>query len=127
MEYTLPDRLTFKRAEVIRLAKLDGKVIDYWEKEFGGFHPIANKMGEIFYSRKDVETILKIKNLLTEQRLEKNHIKKIISSLPADNTKNNDQQTISTQTTSAGTIKMIRKGLEEILTILNKNGKNSSC
>ena len=39
-EIKIPDKLTFRRKEVMQLAKLDGRVLDYWEKEFGAFAPV---------------------------------------------------------------------------------------
>ncbi|HSQ35811.1 MAG TPA: MerR family transcriptional regulator, partial [Candidatus Binatia bacterium] len=63
-EKKLSEQLTFKRKEVMQLAKLDGRVLDYWQQEFAAFSPITNQSGEKFYSRRDVEIILKIKEWL---------------------------------------------------------------
>ena len=46
VENKIPDKLTFKRKEVMQLSKLDGRVLDYWEKEFGAFAPVINQSGE---------------------------------------------------------------------------------
>ena len=62
-ETIIPEKLTFRRKEVMQLAKLDGRVLDYWESEFNAFSPVSNQSGEKFYSRHDVEIILKIKNI----------------------------------------------------------------
>ncbi len=59
-ENRIPEKLTFKRKEVMQMAKLDGRVLDYWEKEFCAFVPVINQSGEKFYSRRDVEVILSI-------------------------------------------------------------------
>lgn len=123
MEYNLPDKLTFKRIEVIRLTKLDGKVIDYWEREFGGITPVVNKMGEKFYTRRDVELILKIKQLMIVEKIDKSKIKKIIGGTGENTNENPVEKRVTAKKPDAGKLKIIRSGLEEILTILEKNGK----
>ncbi|MCU0288297.1 MAG: MerR family transcriptional regulator [Acidobacteria bacterium] len=123
MDYRLPDKLTFKRAEVIKITRLDGKVIDFWEKEFGGIAPIPSAAGEKLYSKQDIELIMKIKQLMIVEKIEKSKIKKIIEETLADFNEDLHRKTIKSQNKNAEKIKMIRVGLEEILTILNKNGK----
>lgn len=124
MDYKIPDKLTFKRAEVIKFTKLDGKVIDYWEREFGGITPVVNKLGEKFYTKQDVELILKIKQLMIVEKMEKSRIKKIIDQEDGRNSiKKPVEKGEDTGKINADKLKNIKTGLEEILTILNKNGK----
>lgn len=124
MEYRIPDKLTFKRAEVIKITRLDGKVIDFWESEFGGIAPMVTAAGEKFYTKKDIEIILKIKQLMIVEKIDKSKIKKIISDETNENSgKNAGVKRVKSQKANAEKIKMIREGLEEILTILNKHGK----
>jgi DNA-binding transcriptional MerR regulator len=125
----IPDKLTFKRMEVIKLTKLDGRVLDYWQKEFGVFVPMVNKSGDLFYTRKDVELILKIKQWMITEKINKLKIKEL---LKADR----EMQGVlggSTNTTTffgeeeknipADKLKIIKNELQEILTILEKNDK----
>ena len=123
MEYNLPDKLTFKRIEVTRLTRLDGKVIDFWEKEFGGIVPVVNQMGEKFYTRRDVELILMIKQLMIVEKVDKSKIKKIIAESGGNSVENPLEKGTEGKKPDAGKLKIIRSGLEEILTILDKNGK----
>ncbi len=123
MDYQLPDKLTFKRPEVIKITRLDGKVIDFWEKEFGGISPVVNKAGEKFYTRQDIELILKIKQLMIVEKMEKSRIKKIIAEIDGDSIENNHENRVKNQKIKIEKLKMIRTGLEEILTLLDKNGK----
>jgi len=123
MEYNLPDKLTFKRIEVTRLTRLDGKVIDFWEKEFGGIVPVVNQMGEKFYTRRDVELILKIKQLMIVEKVDKSKIKKIIAESGGNSVEDPLEKGVEGKKPDAGKLKIIRSGLEEILTILDKNGK----
>lgn len=120
MDFKIPDKLTFKRKETINITSLDGKVLDYWEKEFGMINPVINKVGEKFYTRRDIEAIFKIKQLLIVEKLEKSRIKKIIEN---DYGNYNDNITDSTKL-SADKLKTIKTSLKEILTIIDKNGKN---
>jgi len=121
MDFQLPDKLTFKKKEVINITRLDGKVIDYWEKEFGGFSPVVNNTGEKFYTRRDLELLLKIKQLLIIEKMEKDQVKKVmknefqlhpdsISVFPAREIKSDK-------------LKSVKNQLKEILTILDKNDK----
>ena len=119
----LPDKLTFKRKEVEKITKLDGKVLDYWQKEFGGFSPATSQMGEVFYSRTDVVFILKLKHWMVVEKIDKTKIKRMLSK--------RDSQTIDLEDVSLGNkelpdrekLKIIRRNLQEILTILDKNDK----
>lgn len=125
----IPDKLTFKRQEVIRLTKLDGKVIDYWQREFGGFAPTINKMGDQFYTRNDVQLILKIKQWMVVEKIEKSKIKNLLQAeqgIPgtySEKSSNNGHFAAETQNIPKDKLKIIKRHLQEILTILDKNDK----
>jgi DNA-binding transcriptional MerR regulator len=125
----IPDKLTFKRQEVIRLTKLDGKVIDYWQREFGGFAPTINKMGDQFYTRNDVQLIFKIKQWMIVEKIEKSKIKNLLiteqgfSGMYSERNSNNANFSAETQNIPKEKLKIIKRHLQEILTILDKNDK----
>lgn len=124
----MPDKLIFKRSEVIKITRLDGKVIDYWQREFGGFSPTTNQLGELFYSKNDVELILKIKQWMVEEKIEKSQVKEMLKGqveveMPEKELYENDIEE-NFKKISAENLKIIRKNLQDILTILDKNGKN---
>jgi len=123
MELKIPDKLTFKRNEVTKLTRLDGKVIDYWEKEFGGLKPVVNKMGEKFYTKQDVEIILRIKQMLIGEKRSKEEIRKIINGESAESSVKKAGKPGKNEKNKRDTLKMVRKGLHEILTILDKHVK----
>jgi DNA-binding transcriptional MerR regulator len=126
MDVKIPDKLTFKRAEVIKITSLDGRVIDYWEREFGGIKPVVNKLGEKFYTKQDIELILRIKQLMIVEKIEKSRIKKIIGEGENNKTEtpvNTDNKRVEGKKVDHEKLKIIKSGLEEILTLLNKNGK----
>ncbi len=121
-EIKIPDKLTFRRKEVMQLAKLDGRVLDYWEKEFSAFAPVVNQSGEKFYSRQDVEVILAIKKWLVQEKREKSKISELLLQNFGDlaNTQpGSPQEPVDTEK-----IKRIRRGLKEILTLLAKDDKS---
>lgn len=121
MEVKLPDKLTFKRREVVQLTKLDGRVLDYWESEFGGFIPVMNESGDKFYSRRDVEHILKIKRLLLEEKVEKSRLREL---LQVDTPSNISRpETVGNGKPWPEKREIIKRHLQEILTLLNKRGK----
>ncbi len=121
-EKKLPEQLTFKRKEVMQLAKLDGRVLDYWEKEFAAFSPITNQSGERFYSHHDLEIILKIKEWLGRDKLDKGKIKDMLlkyfgepgQARPAPLKGPIDREKVN----------RLRRGLDEILTLLDKDDRN---
>lgn len=63
----IPDKLYFKIGEVCDLVGVQAHVLRYWETEFPSLSPQKNKSGQRSYRRKDVETALKIKQLLYKE------------------------------------------------------------
>ena len=60
----IPERLYYKIGEVAQITKTEPYVLRYWETEFPFLKPTKNKSGQRLYRKKDVETILRIKELL---------------------------------------------------------------
>lgn len=121
-ESKIPEKLTFKRKEVMQMAKLDGRVLDYWEKEFGAFVPVINQSGEKFYSRRDVEVILSIKQWLVQEKRDKGRIKELLLQNYGDLA--NTQSAANADPVDPEKLKKIRRGLKEILTLLAKDDKS---
>ncbi|HVO29674.1 MAG TPA: MerR family transcriptional regulator [bacterium] len=65
---TLPDKIYFKIGEVARLTKVKPYVLRYWETEFKAIQPVKSRSRQRLYRKRDVELILKIKDLLYTQR-----------------------------------------------------------
>jgi DNA-binding transcriptional MerR regulator len=63
----LPDKLFFKIGEVSRLTGLEAYVLRYWETEFPALRPRKSGGGQRVYTKKDVELVLQIKQMLYEQ------------------------------------------------------------
>ena len=67
-ERTIPDKLFYKIGEVSGIADIESYVLRYWESEFHFLKPKKNTAGQRVYTRKDLETVLKIKNLLYKEK-----------------------------------------------------------
>ena len=61
-------KLYYSISEVSRLTGLEPYVLRYWETEFEELRPQKNRAGNRIYSNKDIKFILRIKELLREQR-----------------------------------------------------------
>jgi DNA-binding transcriptional MerR regulator len=121
-ESKIPEKLTFKRKEVMQMTKLDGRVLDYWEKEFAAYAPVINQSGEKFYSRRDVEVILSIKRWLVQEKHEKAQVKDLLLQNYGDLAAG--QPNASAEAVDPEKLRRIRRGLKEILTLLAKDDKS---
>ncbi len=60
----LPDKLYFRIGEVASIVGVEPHVLRYWETEFRSIRPEKSRKGQRVYSRRDVDTLLKVKDLL---------------------------------------------------------------
>ena len=67
MPKTIPNKLFFKIGEVCELLEIEPYVLRFWETEFPNLAPQKSKAGHRVYRRKDVEKIMKVKELLYEK------------------------------------------------------------
>src|SRR5262245_15327422 len=64
----IPEKLFFRIGEVCELIKVQPHVLRYWETEFPMLTPQKNRAGQRVYRRKDVEMVLRIRDLLYEEK-----------------------------------------------------------
>ena len=64
----LPDKLYYKIGEVAEIVGVKPYVLRYWESEFSVLKPAKSRSKQRLYKRRDVETLLRIKRLLHEER-----------------------------------------------------------
>mgnify|MGYP001574143630 FL=1 len=64
MTQLIPDKEYFSIGETSRLTQVKPHVLRYWESEFRLLRPARRESGHRKFTRRDVDTILKIKNLL---------------------------------------------------------------
>lgn len=63
-----PDKLYYKIGEVSRIASLPSHVIRFWEQEFSKIRPHRTPSGQRLYTRRNIEVILEIKQLLYDKK-----------------------------------------------------------
>ena len=66
-EIFIPDKLYFRIGEVATLCRLPAYVLRFWESEFPQLKPVKSSTGQRMYRHKDVESVLRIKQLLYEE------------------------------------------------------------
>lgn len=64
----IPNKLYFRIGEVSKLINVEPYVLRYWESEFPDIKPSKSKSGQRLYKRRDVEMLVKIKELLYDER-----------------------------------------------------------
>ncbi|WP_437733037.1 MerR family transcriptional regulator [Sorangium sp. So ce1335] len=64
----LPAKLYYRIGEVAGIVGVEPHVLRYWETEFRSVRPQKSAKGQRVYSRRDVETLLKVKELLYAHR-----------------------------------------------------------
>ncbi len=112
----IPERLYFRIGEVADLCRLPAYVLRFWETEFPQLKPVKGSTGQRMYRRKDVENVVRIKQLLYEQGFTiagaRQHLR--------DETRDGRKQTpLPFPVSSTAHLKHIRQGLQEILTMLS--------
>lgn len=60
----LPSKLFFRIGEVASLVGVEPHVLRYWEREFRSIRPTKSAKGQRVYSRKDVENLVRVRDLL---------------------------------------------------------------
>jgi DNA-binding transcriptional MerR regulator len=60
----LPAKLYFRIGEVAELVGVEPHVLRYWEREFRAIRPTKSAKGQRVYSRRDVENLMRVRELL---------------------------------------------------------------
>lgn len=63
-ERELPVKLYYRIGEVAEIVGVEPHVLRYWETEFRSIRPQKSRKGQRIYSRRDVDKLLKVKDLL---------------------------------------------------------------
>ena len=62
-----PVKLYYRIGEVAEIVGVEAHVLRYWETEFRTIRPQKSRKGQRIYSRRDVERLLRVKDLLYTQ------------------------------------------------------------
>jgi DNA-binding transcriptional MerR regulator len=63
----LPPKLYFRIGEVASLVGVEPHVLRYWEREFRSIRPTKSAKGQRVYSRRDVENLMRVRELLYQE------------------------------------------------------------
>lgn len=74
--YSIPNKLYFRIGEVADLLEVKPYVLRYWETEFPDVKPSKSKSGQRLYKRRDVEMLVRIRELLYGERFTINGARK---------------------------------------------------
>jgi DNA-binding transcriptional MerR regulator len=64
VDQELPVKLYYRIGEVSEIVGVEPHVLRYWETEFRSIRPQKSRKGQRIYSRRDVDKLLKVKELL---------------------------------------------------------------
>jgi len=115
-EVLIPDKLYFRIGEVATLCHLPAYVLRFWESEFPQLKPVKSSTGQRMYRKRDVESVVRIKQLLYEQGFT---IAGARQQLRGESKSDKTQSAIPFPSHSSTEIQHIRQGLREILTLLS--------
>ena len=130
MQKTIPNKLFFKIGEVCEITDTQPYVLRYWESEFPALAPAKNSSGQRIYRRRDIETVLRIKQLLYEEGFTIAGAKKRLESelqartdTPAPMAEAGGDGAASGDLKTRAALKEVKDQLREILTLLDRNDK----
>ena len=104
-------KLYYSIGEVSKMVGLKSYVLRYWETEFKQLSPPKNRAGNRTYRKKDIDLIIKIKDLLHVKKFTIDGARSVISK--NNNTENSDDKI------NKNIIRQLRVQLNEILQIIN--------
>jgi DNA-binding transcriptional MerR regulator len=136
MERKIPNKLFFKIGEVCEITDTQPYVLRYWESEFPALAPAKNSSGQRIYRRRDIETVLRIKQLLYDEGFTIAGAKKRLETELAGRAETPAQvraaEAEQAEVVSAGdertreVLREVRGQLRAILTLLGGNGTSRS-
>jgi DNA-binding transcriptional MerR regulator len=131
MDARIPNKLFFKIGEVCEITETQPYVLRYWESEFPALAPAKNSSGQRIYRRRDIETVLRIKQLLYEEGFTiagaKKRLEQELSErpdTPAPRVEAGENGSGAALEQGREVLREVRTQLREILTLLDGDGRN---
>jgi len=116
----LPPQTYFSIREVSQLTQVKPYVIRYWETQFSALRPARRESGQRKFTQKEVDVILKIKELLYDKRFTiagaRQYLKREVRRGTAQLKLDLGETPAASQTLDA--LRAVRKDLEDALKIL---------
>ncbi len=110
MSALIPDKAYFRIGEVSKILGVEAYVIRYWESEFKSIKPLRASSDQRLYRRKDIEELMRVKELLYEEKFTIKGARKRLSELKGGNPAGagDEMRLLAT----------VKKGLQELRNIL---------
>jgi len=105
-------KLYYSIGEVSEMVGLKSYVLRYWETEFKQLSPPKNRAGNRTYRQKDIDLILKIKDLLHGKKFTIEGARSVVSGKSVTE--------LSTEQINKNIIRQLKNELNEILQIIKK-------
>jgi DNA-binding transcriptional MerR regulator len=113
----IPEKLYFRIGEVSDLCRLPASVLRFWETEFPQLKPTKSSTGQRMYRRRDVEHVLRIKELLYTHGFTINGARQLMRT---EVKTNRNQSPLPFPSARPAKLKTIRAALEELVVILKR-------
>ena len=105
-------KLYYSIGEVSDMVGLKSYVLRYWETEFKQLNPPKNRAGNRTYRQKDIDLILKIKDLLYGKKFTIEGARSVVSEKSADK--------LPSEQINKNIIRQLKNELSQILEIIKK-------
>ena len=115
-----PDDKLYKIGEVCKLADVQPYVLRYWETEFPQLAPNKSGGGQRLYTRREIDTILRIKELLYRDGFTIAGAKKKLDEEPASETVAAEVAAAPARTDVAKALVTVKQELTAILRMLEE-------
>ena len=111
-------KLYYSISEVSEITKLKAYVLRYWETEFSQLSPPKNRAGNRTYRQKDIEIILKIKDLLYNKKYTIDGARNCLKD--TDSEVSTDNNSVASLDKNKIILSKIKDELRSILSIISK-------
>ncbi len=120
----IPDKLYFKIGEVAEIVGVKPYVLRYWETEFSDIAPSKSKTNQRLYKRKEVEKILKIRDLLYREKYTISGARKRLKEITKDGKiiveeEKKDQISLFSNVPNKDFLQALRDQLQELLGLIS--------
>ena len=115
----IPDKMFFRIGEVSQITGVKPYVLRYWESEFRVLRPSKNRSGQRVYRRRDIETVVEIKDLLHRRKFTIAGARKWLAGEGRQSEVRQMELGFKPSADGAATLRSVREGLAELEKMLN--------
>lgn len=119
VEAPIPEKTFYSIREVSRITKIKAYILRYWESEFKLLRPARRESGQRKYTQKDIDQILKIRELLYVKRFTLEGAKRVLLN---ENRRSPEQMMLGFQesTAASSVLRETKKEVSDLLKILSR-------